>query len=395
MPIGVALLVLVGSLARSPRPAPTGAVGGTTDAAIAAPGGRRAGVGADRLRLGGGVDGATTRRCRPLDPAGDGDLSSASAPEGPYLADGTLLKPIAVDTTVDDGREHAAHLQGPVGRHAHRDRPPLRRLDDDPLVGEPPQVEGRPQGRPEARHPAGRRHGPRRQGRRDAGRASPTQTDVSSADIVSFNGLTDQTLVVGQTLILPGRPRRADPHAEAEAAPGRRLRQPAAAAAGSARRGHYGGGAFAWPVAGGYISQYFHYGHSGARHRAAYGSADRRRPPSGTVIFAGWKNNGGGYQVWIAHGSGLYTDLQPHVGDHRRLRRSTSAAGSRSVGSGERLGHRSAPPLRGLARRGLGQRLPGQPARLPLGRPRARPRSASPADAVARGDDRRRCSSTG
>ena len=27
----------------------------------------------------------------------------------------------------------------------------------------------------------------------------------------------------------------------------------------------------------------------------------------GTVTFAGWKNNGGGYQVWISHGSGLYT----------------------------------------------------------------------------------------
>ena len=25
------------------------------------------------------------------------------------------------------------------------------------------------------------------------------------------------------------------------------------------------------------------------------------------MIFAGWKNNGGGYQVWIAHGSDLYT----------------------------------------------------------------------------------------
>jgi murein DD-endopeptidase MepM/ murein hydrolase activator NlpD len=25
------------------------------------------------------------------------------------------------------------------------------------------------------------------------------------------------------------------------------------------------------------------------------------------VIFAGWKSNGGGYQVWISHGSGIYT----------------------------------------------------------------------------------------
>jgi murein DD-endopeptidase MepM/ murein hydrolase activator NlpD len=26
-----------------------------------------------------------------------------------------------------------------------------------------------------------------------------------------------------------------------------------------------------------------------------------------TVVFAGWKNNGGGYQVWLAHGGNLYT----------------------------------------------------------------------------------------
>ena len=25
------------------------------------------------------------------------------------------------------------------------------------------------------------------------------------------------------------------------------------------------------------------------------------------VTFAGWKNNGGGYQVWIAHGDNLFT----------------------------------------------------------------------------------------
>ena len=28
---------------------------------------------------------------------------------------------------------------------------------------------------------------------------------------------------------------------------------------------------------------------------------------AGRVIFAGWKNNGGGYQVWISHGGGLST----------------------------------------------------------------------------------------
>jgi murein DD-endopeptidase MepM/ murein hydrolase activator NlpD len=25
------------------------------------------------------------------------------------------------------------------------------------------------------------------------------------------------------------------------------------------------------------------------------------------VVYAGWKDNGGGYQVWISHGNGLYT----------------------------------------------------------------------------------------
>jgi murein DD-endopeptidase MepM/ murein hydrolase activator NlpD len=64
--------------------------------------------------------------------------------------------------------------------------------------------------------------------------------------------------------------------------------------------------AFPWPVAGGYISQYFHYGHY-AIDIAADPGTRVMAAASGTVIFAGWKNNGGGYQVWIAHGSNLYT----------------------------------------------------------------------------------------
>jgi murein DD-endopeptidase MepM/ murein hydrolase activator NlpD len=68
----------------------------------------------------------------------------------------------------------------------------------------------------------------------------------------------------------------------------------------------YSGGAFAWPVAGGYISQYFRYGHPALDIAADYGTAVKAAA-AGTVTFAGWKSNGGGYQIWIAHGSGLYT----------------------------------------------------------------------------------------
>ena len=55
---------------------------------------------------------------------------------------------------------------------------------------------------------------------------------------------------------------------------------------------------------------------------------------AGRVIFAGWKNNGGGYQVWIAHGSNLYTTYNHMIVDLRRARPVTSGAASRSGGSG-------------------------------------------------------------
>src|SRR5262249_44802468 len=28
---------------------------------------------------------------------------------------------------------------------------------------------------------------------------------------------------------------------------------------------------------------------------------------SGTVVWAGWRSNCGGYQVWVSHGNGLYS----------------------------------------------------------------------------------------
>jgi len=64
---------------------------------------------------------------------------------------------------------------------------------------------------------------------------------------------------------------------------------------------------FAWPVLGkNSISQYFHRGHYGIDIMA------KRGLPviavlGGTVISAGWKNNGGGYQIYLSHGNNLYT----------------------------------------------------------------------------------------
>ena len=65
-------------------------------------------------------------------------------------------------------------------------------------------------------------------------------------------------------------------------------------------------GRFSWPVPGGHISQYCHYGHSAIDIAAPMGTPVLAAG-TGLVIFAGWRNNGGGYVVWVSHGSGIYT----------------------------------------------------------------------------------------
>jgi murein DD-endopeptidase MepM/ murein hydrolase activator NlpD len=125
---------------------------------------------------------------------------------------------------------------------------------------------------------------------------------ISPADIVAVNQLTDSNLIVGQVLVLPG----------AKGAP-----MPTATPAPAPRQVSGGGGTgpaprvtggWAWPVIGGgnYISQYFHDGHYGIDVAADYGSPIVA-PVAGRVIFAGWKSNGGGYQVWLQLSNGLYT----------------------------------------------------------------------------------------
>ena len=84
-----------------------------------------------------------------------------------------------------------------------------------------------------------------------------------------------------------------------------------------------------WPVPGGHISQYYHYGHYGLDIAADYGSPVIAAA-NGRVTFAGWKNNGGGYQVWISHGNGIYTTYN-HMS-------SVAVRAGQSVGRGQRVG---------------------------------------------------------
>jgi murein DD-endopeptidase MepM/ murein hydrolase activator NlpD len=64
----------------------------------------------------------------------------------------------------------------------------------------------------------------------------------------------------------------------------------------------------AWPVANRYawVSQGYHSYHK-ANDIASYSGTKVVPMRSGRVVFAGWKRNCGGYQVWVSHGNGLYS----------------------------------------------------------------------------------------
>jgi LysM repeat protein len=225
--------------------------------------------------------------------------------EGPFLDDGTLLKPVAVDTTVADGRDL-------METYRVRDGDTLTGIaskfgvsmmtvwwannlksKDDLHLGQIltiPPVTGLVLTVTSSDTLAG----------------LAARYKVDEQEILDANNLDDPNLVVGQVLALPGA------RGDAIVIPKQQVVETQGSSGGrvgtSRAPANYTGGAFRWPVSGGgnYISQYFHYGHYGIDIAADYGSPVRAAG-GGTIIFAGWKNNGGGYQVWIAHGSGLYT----------------------------------------------------------------------------------------
>jgi murein DD-endopeptidase MepM/ murein hydrolase activator NlpD len=270
-----------------PRIALGGAVAGTQDGPF---GGTESGAGTDV-----GLD----------DPGLSQDTGLTI--DGPFDADGTLLKPVSVDTSVADGKElmrtYRVRSGDTLTGIANRFDVSMMtvwwannlKAKDDLHIGQIltiPPVSGVVV----------------TVAATDTLTALATKYAVDPSDILAINELDDPTLVVGQTLTIPGARSSAIATPKPTVAPTSKPRAPTSTSSGGSTRppATYTGGKFAWPVAGGYISQYYHYGHygidiaadSGTRVKAAGG---------GSVIFAGWKNNGGGYQVWISHGSGLYT----------------------------------------------------------------------------------------
>ncbi len=257
------------------------------------------------------------------------DISSTSRSSN-VLDDGTILKPVAVDTTVADGK-------GLMRSYRVRSGDTLtgiaRKFDvsmmtvwwannlsskNDLQVGQIltiPPVSGVVV----------------TVGATDSLEVLAAKYGVQAAEIVDVNELDDPNLVIGQTLTIPGA--LGDGIATPTPAP-TRPKSTSGGGGGSSSSStkpptKYTGGAFVWPVPGGYISQYYRYGHYGLDIAADRGTPVKAAA-AGTVLFAGWKNNGGGYQVWISHGSNLYTTYNHMSG--------VSVGKGQSVGRGQQVG---------------------------------------------------------
>ena len=324
--VGVAGLVLVASVLSFGAGAGTVAGGtGGTGGAFNGNTSRIVVAGLDMLDDG-GVGG--TDQAGPIVDSPPADSTATTDPQGPFLNDGTLVMPVAVDTTVADGsallKSYKVKSGDTLTGIAHRFGVSMMSIwwanqitsKDELHIGQTlviPPVSGVVV-------------------TVDAGMTLDSlakRFGTPSDEIMSYNGLTDPNLVIGQKLIIPAAIGKAIPTPKPTKAP-------AVATGGGGGGGAihtppqtYGGGAFAWPVPGGYISQYFHYGHPAIDIAAPYGSRIVSAA-AGTVIFAGWKDDMGGYQVWVSHGSGLYTAyyhmsaITVNVGEH--------------VGRGEQIG---------------------------------------------------------
>ncbi len=342
----VVAVLLIGATAVSTLAGAAGPVmtdGATAHLQFASIGGPSGNAAAPRIAAGGdfGVDrtGIVAGRPRTAAPANairqltpitlpDTSATDGATVSGPFLDDGTLLKPVSVETTVDDARDMLRTYT-------------VKRGDTIDAVGRKFKVS------PSTIYWANDLKNTRLvkgwkltippvTGLVVTVKATDTLASLAKAHkikpdaILAANKLEDPNLVMGQVLVMPGArgPKMVQAPKPKKVAPkGTTSKSGAVAGGGPAR---YTGGRFVWPVAGGGdVSRGFAGGHQGLDVAADTGTGVKAAA-GGKVIFAGWKSNGGGYQVWISHGSGLYTTYN-HMS-------SISVGTGQSVGRGQRIG---------------------------------------------------------
>ncbi len=259
--------------------------------------------------------------------------------EGPFLDDGTLLKPVAVDTSVPDGsalmRTYKVKAGDTLAGIADRyDVSTMTLWWANKLKAKDQLVQGQVLRIP----PVSGLVVEVKATDTLAGLASRYKLDED--EILATNGIEDRNLVVGQVLMLPGAKGAGIVAPKPRKTPSTPVGRSGGGSSGGSSGGTttrpprtYSGGNFAWPTSSRRISQYYHYGHFGIDIDGSTGDPIYAAA-SGTVTFAGWKSNGGGYQVWIAHGSGLYTTYNHMAG--------VSVGRGQGVDKGQRVGRMGA-----------------------------------------------------
>ncbi|HJW21525.1 MAG TPA: M23 family metallopeptidase [Candidatus Limnocylindrales bacterium] len=246
-----------------------------------------------RLAIGGGVAGQ-------LDPATMSDLAGVATTTGlaDYVDDGTLYKPVAVDTSIQTATDllrhytvksgdtlstiaarfdvsvmtiwWANHLSDVTKLHVGQILviPPVDGLVITVKVG-------------------------------DTLQSLATSYKVSPDAIVEANGLNDPNLIVGQVLLVPGAKGAPLPAV---------VKAKVSTTRTTSSRSYPRVTGWAWPVlAGGwYISQGFSSYHPALDVADKYGTPVGA-PHAGRVIHAGWYQGGEGYTVWIELSNGMVT----------------------------------------------------------------------------------------
>jgi murein DD-endopeptidase MepM/ murein hydrolase activator NlpD len=339
IPVAAAVIVLLASVVSWLPGSPAQAVGGTTGEgtgpriAIGGSGGGEIATAPDTAEpdapaygVSGGAPLVDLTRIDPDAIAARAETTQEPEIRGPFLSDGTLLKPIAVDTSIADGKgllkTYTVRPGDTLTAIANRFGVSAMTINWANNLGTKRIQVGNDLVIP----PMNGLVVTTKEG--DTLESLAKANKISADVIYETNGLEDRSLIVGQTLFLPGavgqavpRPPRTIVRPTRNSPSGGAVRPPAT----------YSGGAFLWPVVGGsnYISQYFRYGHYGLDIAADYGTRVRA-VGAGVVTFAGWKSNGGGYQVYVAHGGGLFTTYN-HMS-------AVSVGRGQSVAQGQQVG---------------------------------------------------------